>query len=67
MRRMALESVHSVSPIQCRLLKRLLRSAILGGLAENGLRVCLRHTVPTPLESRLVVLWNAVTEGITGD
>jgi hypothetical protein len=66
-RRMAVESVHSISPIQYRLLKRLWRSAIRGWLAENGLRVCLRHTVPTPLESRLVVLWHAVTEGIAGD
>jgi hypothetical protein len=28
-----------------------------GWLAENGLRVCLRHTIPIPLESRFVVLW----------
>jgi len=35
MRRMAVERGHSVSPVQCRLLKRLLRSAILGGLAEE--------------------------------
>ena len=64
---MAVESVHSVSPIQCRLLKRLLRAARLGGRAENGRRGWSRHPCPPPLESRLVVLWHAVTEGIAGD
>jgi hypothetical protein len=66
MQRMAVESVHSVSPQQCRPLKRLSRSAIRRCLAENGPRVCLRHTVPTPLVSRLVVLWHAVIEGMAG-
>jgi|RhiMetdeSRZDD1v2_1073273.scaffolds.fasta_scaffold3183502_1 hypothetical protein len=67
MRPMAVESVHSVSPSQCRLLQRLLRFALRRGLAENGLRMCTRRTGPTPLESRLVELWQAVTAGMAGD
>ena len=39
MRAMAVESVHSVWPIQCRRWRRLVRSVIRGHLAENGLWV----------------------------
>ena len=53
---MAVERVSSVAPIQCRLLKRLVRSALRGCRADHGLQVCSRHPLPPALASRLVGL-----------